>query len=272
VSRILRRNPALVSVTGGHKYWNGADEMQNVMAPILPRSLRLRGREELDRFRSHGGWTYACDELFQDFRETADDVSEKDAEQFKHAVRRVISLYGSVSRKHRFVDKSQSYSLKVSYIEEILKDSNPYFIFITRNPYALCQRAIMKTNLSKIDREKKIKVDMAVQHWGNTVKSIIEDSKEVENFNLFKIEDILKFKDKEIKKICKFLDLDFNGKMMPSKDDKMPISGLRDNKWYPMRKNINGKYLDEITDDVMYSLNSKYGILIDKLKYDKIER
>lgn len=36
VSRMLRRNDKVVSVTGDSNYWTGADEMQNVLGPILP--------------------------------------------------------------------------------------------------------------------------------------------------------------------------------------------------------------------------------------------
>lgn len=271
VSRILRRNPALVSVTGGHRYWNGADEMQSVMAPILPEPLRLKGRKELERFRSHGGWTYACDELFQDFRMEADDVKVEDAQQFRHAIRLAISMYGTEQKPNRFIDKSQSYSLKVSYINEILGEKEPYFILITRNPYAVCKRATKKTNLSRIKRDEKDKIDMAVQHWGNTMMSAIEDSKKVKNFELFKIEKILKNTKKEVVKMCDFLDIRFNDDMLPSSDDKIPVTGLKDNKWYPIRKNINRKYLKNVDEKMVNELNKEYSRLINSVGYKIIE-
>ena len=36
LSRILRRHPLVVGATGGHRYWAGADEGQNVFAGALP--------------------------------------------------------------------------------------------------------------------------------------------------------------------------------------------------------------------------------------------
>jgi hypothetical protein len=258
-------------VTGGHKYWNGADEMQNVMAPILPRSLRLEGREELRRFRSHGGWTYASDELFQDFRETAEDVSEKDRKQFKHAIRRAISMYGSNDQKNRFIDKSQSYSLKITYIEDILKERNPYFVLITRNPYAVCQRAVMKTNLSRLSKREEEKIEISVQHWGNTMKSVLSDSKKVKNFKSFKIESILKYQDEKIREICQFLNLSFEKSMMPSKEDEIPVTGLKDKKWYPIKEDINDRYLKKLKSEIKNRINDRYSEEVEKLGYDKIE-
>jgi hypothetical protein len=267
VSRILRRNPAMVSVTGGHKYWNGADEMQNVMAPILPRSLRLQGREELSRFRAHGGWTYACEELFDNFRKKAKDVTKEDTERFKRVIRCVISMYGTEGQENRFIDKSQSFSLKVSYIDEMLKESNPYFILITRNPYAVCQRAVMKTNLSRVNESSEKKMDMSVQHWGNTMRSVIEDSKSLERFDIFRIEDIVERKSKEIKKICNSLDIKFRDSMMPKKRHKMPISGIKDGKWYPIRQNINDVYLENLSSKLVEKINNKYAKEVKRTGY-----
>src|SRR6056297_2994992 len=36
ISRTIRRQKNIVSVTGNNNYWYGADEMQNVLWPILP--------------------------------------------------------------------------------------------------------------------------------------------------------------------------------------------------------------------------------------------
>ena len=44
IARMLRRHPDVVSITGNHTYWSGADEMQKVMMCRLPASLRLGGR------------------------------------------------------------------------------------------------------------------------------------------------------------------------------------------------------------------------------------
>jgi len=44
VARMLRRHESVLSITGNHRYWSGADEMQNVMRCRLPRSLRVIGQ------------------------------------------------------------------------------------------------------------------------------------------------------------------------------------------------------------------------------------
>ena len=39
VSRMLRRHPQVVSVSGNYRYWSGADEIHTVLGPILPPEL-----------------------------------------------------------------------------------------------------------------------------------------------------------------------------------------------------------------------------------------
>jgi len=38
-SRMLRHHPRVVSVSGNHRYWSGADEMHTVLGPILAAEL-----------------------------------------------------------------------------------------------------------------------------------------------------------------------------------------------------------------------------------------
>jgi len=76
ISRILRRNKDIVSVTGNNYYWYGADEMQNVLWPLLPSQLsgikhKFPSRKKFIKPR---GWLYATDELIDDYRNTEKDA------------------------------------------------------------------------------------------------------------------------------------------------------------------------------------------------------
>ena len=50
VTRIIRRNNEIISISGNNKYWSGPDEMATVMEYVLPYNFRLPGiltREKL---------------------------------------------------------------------------------------------------------------------------------------------------------------------------------------------------------------------------------
>ena len=85
IARMLRRHQAIVSVTGNHRYWAGADEMQNVMRGRLPRSLRQGGRFickdfSHETFTPPRSWSYGADDLVEHYRKTATDHDDEAAE------------------------------------------------------------------------------------------------------------------------------------------------------------------------------------------------
>lgn len=264
VSRILRRNPVAVSVTGNSRCWNGPDEMQNVLAPVLPTSLQLRGREELFR---HGGWTYATDRLVDHFREDASDASECDAKKMIAAIKRVIAIYGSDDTACRFIDKSQSYTIKAGYIDKLLRGIDPIFVLITRDPYISCCRAAAKTNLSKLDLGFEESIRWAAQHWTNSMRFALRDGGDIDRFYTVKIEDILSNPHKRINNICEICDLQYSNTMLPSKEDRMPFGGIWDNKWYPIKTDINNKYEKYIDRKVISIVNKIAEKEIKKLNY-----
>lgn len=67
LARMLRRHPQVVSVTGDHRYWSGADEMHTVFGPILPSELTGTRYKvpwpDHPVYKPPRSWTYACDEL-----------------------------------------------------------------------------------------------------------------------------------------------------------------------------------------------------------------
>jgi len=268
VSRMLQRNCSLVTVTGDCSYWTGHDEMHNVLHSTLPRSLCLAGRDELERFGGTTSWTYASDQLIDAFKEEASSVSAKDSIQFKNAIRRILYIFGAVDKTTRFLDKSQSYILKIPYIEKILAKNQPKFLIISRNPYASCQRAIEKSGVSRLSVTKEEKTKMAVEHWGNSMRYGIESKKDMSNVKTFKIEEIISDTKKVLKDICNYLGLNLKSKMIPSKRDSKPLIGLKDNKWYPLREKINEGYINRLDAKVKKHLNKGYKEEIKALGYE----
>ncbi len=270
VSRMIRRRKGVVSVTGGHKYWAGADEMQNVFGPYL--NKRLSGIKHHvpyhNDFPSLRGWMYACNSLIGRYRLSNDEYYEEDEYKLKKIISWCVGHYGS-DEENRFVDKSQVYTVKSSYIGNLLSKYNPIFVCVLRNPYAICYRAPFKSiSLRRLNSSYSFydKIKIASEHWKNSVESSLNDSLDYD-IKFFKLEDILKKPHEELKKMCKFIDIPFCSKMIPSSRNSIPFGSMRRERWFPLRKSINHKYLSKIDSKSIKIIDSKVGHLSDKFNY-----
>jgi len=145
ISCILRHSKGLVSCTGNARYWRDSDEMQNVCHSRLPNEFRLEGHPAFLKDHVGAGWRYASDRYFDIIRQTKSAYSPEIDLSFKKLIRDLILFYTDVPDQARFIDKSQSFTLKIPLLEAIFSEEAPYFLLITRNPYAMCMPATMKT-------------------------------------------------------------------------------------------------------------------------------
>ena len=252
ISRILRRHPAVVSVTGNSQYWAGADEMHTVFGPILPAELTgtrykvPHAKHEI--FPLPRSWTYACDELLPLYRKTANDCTAELKNKIQRFVRMILSKFSQNNIPSRFTDKSQVFTVRVSLLNEIFKENRPKFILILTNPYIQCYKAAngkaadMKKLKNKLSFHKRLEI--CSQHWANSIQCALEDNNE--NMLIILFEDILKNPIKHIKSICDFVELDFDEDMLPQQHHKIPFGSRFSDRWYPLEPNRNNKYLKSI--------------------------
>ncbi|MDG1302228.1 MAG: sulfotransferase [Opitutae bacterium] len=255
ISRFLRRHQQVVSVSGNSDYWTGADEMQRAMEYRLPRLLRLSGsflgtdpkHSSLTMPRS---WSYGCDELWEAYHSTEDDANEVDRVGLKRAIGECIHRY-SRSISTRFVDKSQVYTLKSRYIQSLLSESDPYFVLITRDPYASCYRAAMgkagdmARYSSFLSFEERF--ELCIQHWKNCMSTILEDSSNLSHFKHWRYEDFLSEPEKNTRELCDFIGLDYQESMLPAPEHTIPFGTRYGDRWYPLRPDNNQAYFDKMT-------------------------
>lgn len=280
ISRMLRRNNDIVSVSGNSNYWSGADEMQVVLGPILPTELSgikhnvpNQNKFSFPKFKTEMTWLYATDDLIDYYRLTENDFTVDLSKKFSKIIKWIISrqkLNGKNSV--RFTDKSQVYTVKVSFINELLKDTDPIFILVTRNPYAICYRAPYKEGgLKKIKNKFSFekKLELASQHWTNSMKYALADKKKVKNFLTVRFEDVLSSPEKNIKKICEFADIEFNRNMLPQPDDKIPFGSRYRNKWYPLRPDVNSKYFNKMEESHLNIIDKYCHKYANKFGYEK---
>ncbi len=277
VARMLCHHSDLVSITGGCNYWVGADEIQNVMKYRLPSSLTLYGQslEHLqadERITPPFSWAYGCDSLLPAFRQNEQDYSDDTAEQLQLVIREALHRFGGGGKGKRFVDKSQSYTVRMAFINALLKDANPHFVFISRNPYASCYRAAigkagdMKRFSSTMSLDERFEI--CVQHWINSLKSILEDKDKVQHFTIMKFEDFLEQPETSVQQLCDFTGLSFQNDMIPQKEHTIPFGHKFRERWYPLNNNVNQRYLNDIPSKYVDILNDRCQDYIELLKYD----
>ena len=247
VSRMLRRHPAVVSVTGDHRYWSGADEMHTVLGPMLPAPLAgTRFKVPSPHhpiFVPPRSWAYACDELLPLYRKTAEDATPGLKLRFQILIRRTIARNARQPLSARFTDKSQVYTVRLGLIRELLKECRPKFILILVDPYAACAKAAsgkavdMRRLLGKLSFAERLEI--CSQHWANSMRCALED--DGRDLHVVRLEDILAEPRRQLEAICRCVELDFSPDMLPQPGQRLPLGSRFPDKWHPLDPGRHGR-------------------------------
>ena len=244
-SRMLRRNKNIVSCSGSSDYWTGADEMQSVYEFVLPKSFRMTSALIRPDFKSSNveeprSWSYAMNDLVNNYINERVDYYE--ASKFLHVIAYCTKRFKQKNVSVRFLDKSQSYLLKAISIQKSMHWTNVYFLHITRDPYVTIYRAAIG-KAGDLKRSKNLtfdeKLQIATEHWLNKANYILSIQKELKFYYRLKFEDIIANPEKELKKACNFLDLEFNQDMLPQEHHIIPFATKYISRWYPLNKSVN---------------------------------
>ena len=182
-------------------------------------------------------------------------------------------MYRFGDENSRFIDKSQVYTVRMSYIYSLLREYNPKFILLTRNPYAEVFRSAKgKWPYQEIaSRDEKLKY--AAQHWKNSVNAVLEDKKNNPKIDLLiiKFEDLLKNPEENLRRICDHVDLEYNDDMLPKAEHTIPFGSRIRERWYPLMPEINKKYIGNISNNDIDIIQSVCGDVAEKLGYSDNE-
>jgi len=147
VSRVLARHRDVVTVRGNYRNWAAGVEMHCAFTD-LPDAFALRSPgfwtyrhyrfgpdQDHPQFGRGRSWVYATNALLGQYRKTAADYTPELAQVLQDTIRKCIRAYAVDVATARFVDKSQSYSLKVPLLKRCLPDAQ--FVVVIRNPYTV---------------------------------------------------------------------------------------------------------------------------------------
>lgn len=282
IRRILSRCGNTVSVGANWYHFTGHDEMQNHSKnkclsekSDYPYSQYLNLSEEFRLFHCHffnkppfydGSWIYGTDKYFDYFKKDENNFSEQLKLNFITSIKRIIARQSTIIKNVRFIDKSQSYSLKIPLINKILEGTSPKFVGITRNPYIMILKQVNRPSISlQKDLSNEERIILAAQHYRNTFQCLVEAKEKYQNVALFKFEDFLERPENTIEKISDFCDLHFSSEVLPKSADTFR------GKWYPIQPDRNINLLDGLEKKHVLLINKELGGLISTLGYARLK-
>ena len=283
VSRMLRRSAQFVTIGGGPSFWTGHDEMDkfHIGHELLPDELALRSpgynnmtgtEEDHPVFGLERSWVYATDELLPRYRKTTDDYSQELEREFKNFIRRSIRAHSTDGTSARFLDMSQSYSLKVPLLRTFFPDAR--FVLVTRNPYVMCWREVTREPDRKYrlwNRRPSLEegLRLAAEHWRNSYKVALQDLESEEDGIVVRFEDAISDPKSTIRRVAEHAKVSYTEDMAPKKNHTLPVGSKAKTKWYPIRKDVNKKYKKSITKEAKNLIEKEIENLDKKTGYIK---
>jgi hypothetical protein len=258
LARMIHRHPDIVTIGGGRTFWVGNNEMDKQYIGELPEDFTLRSpKYQSPTFKTHmtgdedehpvfgveRNWVYACDDLLDRYRKTDEDWTPEKGAALRRAIKESLRAYASDIESTRFLDMSQTFSLKVPLLRKIFPDAR--FVVQTRNPYATCIKEARDESYAwrrKTRMEQKLR--LFATHWRNTYRHAVDDLDGYQHKVIVRYEDLVEDPEGELKRVLDNVDLAYDSDMVPRAHHSFPRGASEQHKWYPVRTGVNEKHLD----------------------------
>jgi Sulfotransferase family len=273
IGRCLRRNDAVVSMSGNSGYWTGIDELgvvRNRMARMPPSLRGCKYRSDVDHpfFGSNHNSVYACEVLLPFYRRTAEDADAAEGRQFRRLLREHVAVYARDPRHARFFDKTHTNTLKLPLLAAYLEGCDPFFVLVARNPYSWCYRAVRRKRPShRVALEPEQELMLAAEHWRNSYRIALADARRIPNVAVVRFEDFVADPETVVRRLCAFVELEFDDAMVPRAGDRFPFATLPgDRKWHPL---FPDPWLGKVPDEDAAVIARECGPLATELGYER---
>ena len=264
IRRIISRHPNIVYCTGDYKYFHYVDEINHYYKKFVPKTFNISNIVSKKKFPPFN--LYAIDKYINKAIIKKKDFYLSSLKYLK-LLNAIFKIYSNDPSKDRIIDKSQNNSLNIKFLDYTFKGKKPTYILIVNNPYAVIAKNYI--NLKKKSKSKN-NLDISIQHYSNLVKKCIKDLKKSQNkYIILYFDDFLKNPEKTMRKIFSFLNLNFENKFMPNRDNQYLV---RDYKWYPIRKQTHRHYLKILSKNDLKKINNRCNYIFRTLKIKKINQ
>lgn len=271
VGRSLRRNAAVVSMSGNADDWTGIDEL----GVVRNRLARLPGTVWGHKFRTDiehpvqgTNHFFASDDMLAAYRKTERDATPADARRLARLLREHIAVYASDPAHARFLDKTHANTVKMPLLAELLADHDPMFVLVARSPYACCPWLVRRKPPSfRVELSWERRLELAAEHWANAYGTALEDGRRISNFTVVRFEDWLADPEAEVRRLSAALGLPFDDAMVPRKGQRLPFATLRgDRKWYPLYPDVRAA---DLSPADVETIERRCGAVAARLGYER---
>jgi hypothetical protein len=283
LARCLQRHPKTVYASGNSDFWAAPNEIHNcphlydVPEPLVHRTYHFGTVDDrMEHHPRHGyqrSWLYATDEFLPRYGKTARDVDEETTRAFRRVLKKIILAYAHDPSACRLVDQSQLFTIQVPYLARMLEDCDPRFVLVARNPYATCGRAVAKEYTAArggyIEGDRAARIACAAEHWSNSYRLALEAAREVPMLTV-RYEDFLDEPARIVREVCDFAELEFTPAQVPADGQRAPEGSVEPEKWYPLKRDENARYLKDPDPDLLHALHRRAGDLIERLGYERM--
>jgi hypothetical protein len=269
IGRSLRRNRAVVSMSGNSDYWTGIDELgivRNRMQRLPPVLWGNKFRTDLDDEVQGTTHLFACDALLPHYRMTAADGRRDDGERYVRLLREHIAVYAHEPSRARFLDKTHANTVKIPLLAKLLERHDPFFLLVTRNPYASCPWIVRRKPPSfRVELSYERQLELTAEHWDNAYRIALDDGQKIDRFAVVRYEDWIADPVSSTKRLCTMLELEFDPAMLPQPGQSRPFATLpSDRKWFPLYPDTRLENLTEAEADV---IGARCDTLAERLGY-----
>ena len=239
-------------MSGNSDHWTGIDELgvvRNRMAR-LPRSLwGCKHRTDLEHplFGSDHNSVYASDELLPLYRRGAEHADEDEGRRFRRLLREHLAVYARDPWRARFFDKTHTNTLRMPLLEAYLREAEPFFVLVVRNPWSWCHRAVRRKPPSyRAAVSPDVQLRLVAEHWANSYGIALADAARVPNVLTLRFEDFVADPEGTIRALSASLGLEFEPAQVPGSGQPFPFATLPgDRKWFPL---FSERWLAHVTD------------------------
>ena len=281
LARMIHRKKNIVTIGGGRRFWVGNNEMDKQYIGQLPEDFTLRSPEyqsptfkrhmtgcEYDHpvFGSSRNWTYACDDLVDQYRKTESDWTSEKEKALKRAMKESIRAYADNYDEARFLDMSQTFALKIPLLRKIFPDAR--FIVQARNPYAVCFKEARDTSYPwRREADMETKLQIFAEHWANTYRYALQDLDGEDRKTVITFEELVRTPEETLRTVLDTAELTYQEDLLPREHHTFPLGASEQHKWFPIRSGGNQKYLDRLGPKARDIIESNVGSIANRLGY-----
>jgi hypothetical protein len=285
LTRMLHRNENIVTIGGGRAFWTGLNEMDKHCIRELPDALtmsspgfqsptfkdhRSRCGEDHEVFGLMRSWTYATDALIDRYRNTEDDYTAEIDATVRKGIKESLRAYATDLGRARFLDMSQTFSLKLPLLRKIFPDAK--IVVQARDPYVLCWREATHDNYHYWNETPSFdrRLELAAQQWRNTYRTILNDldAQGIKAITV-RFEELIENPEAELRRVTDHVEIGYDDDMIPRAHHSLPLGSGEGSKWYPIRKDVNEKYEKEMTNEARSVLERVLGEVAGEFGYER---